>query len=282
MFLRFIVFLFIVSFFSCSEPPENIGVEKSNEVNKRRQKFENELKEAGQSNAPREHSRKSSNSLEDIFVYDLPSHWRREVGTQFRLFNFSFGKTGQAYLSFSKGNSGGLLANINRWRQQVGYNKITEEEINQSTKEIIFFNRPARYLDLQGDYKPVRGDKKSNWRVLGVLFVDVSYSFFLKMTGSADEVAKEKLNFEKLCRSFSIKKEQVSSGHHEHKGLDLHFSPKWKVKKTEGIVYLSATKGDVKVTVTRLNKDGGGVEANYKRWCRQLGLKDIPNLSKFP
>ena len=276
--------VFCVFLFSCSEPPQNIGSVKEEEIQKKRQKFDKNLKGAYQVDAEQgEEPYKSKKSLEDIFVYKAPSHWTREASTPFRLFNFSFGQTGEVFLNFSQGSSGGLLANVNRWRQQMGLEKI--EDVEKHSQVITFFNRPSKYLDLEGDYKPVRGDVKKNWRMLGVLFVNEAFSFFLKMTGHKDEIAKEKQNFEAFCRSFSVKAEEQKNNnrsHGKHEGLDLHFPHTWQVeKKAGGIIYLSAIKGQAKLTISRLNGTGGGVEPNYNRWCRQLGLEKSPNYQDF-
>ena len=61
-----------------------------------------------------------------------PEHWNEIEGSQISLLDFEAEHDGQrAAISVSKlaKNAGGLLANVNRWRKQIGLGEIDEAQL---------------------------------------------------------------------------------------------------------------------------------------------------------
>jgi hypothetical protein len=89
------------------------------------------------------------------------------------------------------GGAGGKVANILRWRDQVGLPPAKEADILKDVQRIKAAGVDADYVDLVG---------KS--RILGVILPLGQVTWFVKMTGPPDLVGREKTNFERFIRSF--------------------------------------------------------------------------------
>ena len=131
----------------------------------------------------------------------IPLNWNEIEGSQFSMLDFeSVNKeNGQSatisVTKFAKG-AGGLLANINRWRGQIGLEKVDSLE---GTELINVDGNAGTYIELNGikDGKPVK--------TLGVIhelhFRKPHETWFYKITGDSDVVDKEKENFKNFVLS---------------------------------------------------------------------------------
>lgn len=123
-----------------------------------------------------------------------PAGWVKlpPAGTQ-RIVGY---KVGDATMTVTKfpGDVGGLLANVNRWRGEVGLPEISEEQLKSETKMIEVNGISYVYVDAAG----------SQTRTLGVICPQLGMTVFFKLTGPAEVVGKEKENFEKYVRSFPL------------------------------------------------------------------------------
>jgi hypothetical protein len=99
-------------------------------------------------------------------------------------------KAGEAKFAVSTA-SGELLANVNRWRMQVGLDRWSEEEMKKAQKTFNVSGRPAAYFDLDGGKQ----------RILGVILTQGERTWFFKMTGPTDTVAKQQGAFEAFLKS---------------------------------------------------------------------------------
>jgi hypothetical protein len=91
---------------------------------------------------------------------------------------------------------GGLLLNLNRWRDQVGLRGLTEAEFK--TLDVPSFKvggKAGKYFDLTGPAGPNRK------RMLLVMVDRGQGDWFFKMLGDADLVARQKKNFESFLES---------------------------------------------------------------------------------
>lgn len=95
-----------------------------------------------------------------------------------------------------QGNVGGELANINRWRQQVGLGPV-EADFIKSLATVEVDGGTAKLIDIEGL------DQKSIY--VAILERD-GQSWFFKMTGDAAIVKKEKENFLKFLDSVKFTK----------------------------------------------------------------------------
>ena len=133
----------------------------------------------------------------------IPLNWNEIEGSQFSMLDFeSVNKeNGQratiSVTKFTKG-AGGLLANINRWRGQIGLEKVDSLE---GTESITIDGNSGRYIEISGtkDGKAVK--------TLGIIhelqFREPYETWFYKITGDSDIVDREKSNFKTFVLSTS-------------------------------------------------------------------------------
>jgi hypothetical protein len=88
------------------------------------------------------------------------------------------------------GDVGGLHANLNRWRQQVGLEPVPAADVEKQFTKVELKGTTALVCDLQGQR-----------RMLGAIVKDGDKTWFFKMTGDSEKVGKQKENFEKLIKS---------------------------------------------------------------------------------
>ena len=92
------------------------------------------------------------------------------------------------------GPAGGELANVNRWRGQLGLGPIDEPQLATSRTAIKSKAGPLSLYDFTGE-----GEKKS--RMLAGLGMFDGSSWFVKMVGDADAVAAGKADFVHILES---------------------------------------------------------------------------------
>ena len=83
------------------------------------------------------------------------------------------------------------LANVNRWRQQVGLSPLDEAAYRESAEQIELAGEPADYVQLVGEQETV----------LGVIAQRDGQAWFIKLKGENELAASERERFEKFVRS---------------------------------------------------------------------------------
>jgi len=85
----------------------------------------------------------------------------------------------------------GLLANINRWRGQVGLGPTTQTELNQDLRELQVDGNTGRYVELAGPRQTI----------LGVIVNRSGRAWFFKLTGDSQLAKREQKRFEAFVQS---------------------------------------------------------------------------------
>ena len=125
-----------------------------------------------------------------------------------RIIDMRFGKNqeGECYLSMMPGSAGGMAANINRWRGQMGLPPYTEEQIQNLPKK-PFLTHEAVFVDFGGDYKGVGAEQSSKgYHLLGLLMEAPQFTLFVKMIGPEALVDGNKKEFDEFCQSIALGK----------------------------------------------------------------------------
>ncbi len=150
-------------------------------------------------NAPREHP----------LVWKSPEGWTEKPTSQMRLIDFTFGPNGEGecYLSALPGPAGGLAANINRWRGQIGAAPLSDEEIEKLPRK-NFLGGPAHFVSVDGDFKGMgdAADAKKDYRLYGLIHQAAELTLFIKMTGPKALVEQNTAAFEAFCASVDFRK----------------------------------------------------------------------------
>jgi hypothetical protein len=126
--------------------------------------------------------------------YSIPSGWTEipASGMRAAAFRVADGNQSAEVTVISLGGpSGGLLANVNRWRTQIGLAETTEDKLAKESKSLEVAGQNAVYVDLVGQEK----------RTLGVILPHDGKTWFLKLQGPLALIEKERANFEAFARS---------------------------------------------------------------------------------
>lgn len=119
---------------------------------------------------------------------------------------FGSGGEGECFLSIMPGQAGGLEANVNRWRAQMGLPAYTPEELAALPKK-TFVGREATFVAFDGDFKNVGQETVSaGYRMLGLVQEAPEFTLFVKMTGPKDLVLKNEAAFDLFSQSISLKR----------------------------------------------------------------------------
>ncbi len=140
-------------------------------------------------------------------LWDAPDGWNLSPARPMRLVSYQLGATGETecYIAVLSGQAGGVVANLNRWRGQLGHASISEGEIDALPK-ITLLGTLTPLLDVSGSFQGMGGGAKDDHAMLAVAYSAPSQSIFVKMIGPADEVHAERENFEAFCKSIRTEK----------------------------------------------------------------------------
>ncbi len=94
------------------------------------------------------------------------------------------------------GDVGGELANVNRWRDQIGLPAFDEKGLAQSRTKISSKAGPVTVYDFTSD-----GTKKT--RVVAGTLSSKGQMWFFKLTGDADAVAAARAGFVTMLESLN-------------------------------------------------------------------------------
>ncbi len=140
--------------------------------------------------------------------FTTPDGWTQKTGAAMRDLDFSFGPNGEGecYLARLPGAGGGLAANVNRWRKQMGVDPLTDEQI-QALPTRSLFGQPARFIEAEGSFSPGMGSTETfaGYRLMGLILASDDGAVFVKMTGPGDLVEQNKAAFEQFISSLGVK-----------------------------------------------------------------------------
>ncbi len=97
------------------------------------------------------------------------------------------------------GDVGGMLANINRWRNQIGLGPITAGMVDAVVEKLEFNGKECQYVDLQG-LAPPDGKFHPQRSLIGT-FTHEGNSWFFKMSGDASLVDTQQIKFMEFLNS---------------------------------------------------------------------------------
>jgi hypothetical protein len=233
------------------------------------------------------------------FDYDLPEGWVAVAPTRERHVNLrpAGDPEAECYLSIIPGGGGGLEANVNRWRGQLGAEPLTAAEIAALPRSPLF-GRDATLVEVEGTYKGMGGTTpRAGFKLLGLAISEPEFGLFLKFTAPSGLVELEREHFLAFARTLRLAEGDAHGGHHEGDGHDhsgatgepgaaaagrltWEVPPGWSVESprmTGGFrrEVSFALPGGAECYVMRLLGDGGGLRANLDRWCDQLGHEPL-------
>jgi hypothetical protein len=218
-------------------------------------------------------------------VWDVPEGWtRRAEPGQMRVATFDAGSGDDALeiaVSTLGGGGGGLLANINRWRGQIGLAPIEDADIDSRLEHISESALHAVYVDLQSDEGAAEPQ-----RIIGAVIDDSAGGvWFVKATGDPTLLESHAAKIRAFAASFREEAAPATTASAPSSAPtgDWAAPSHWvRDNAASSFVLLAydipAEEGPSRFTVTSLAGDGGGDLANINRWRGQVGLEPIASL----
>ncbi len=244
-------------------------------------------------------------------VWTVPPGWN-EVHSEQTMRVATFQAAGsEVTVAAFPGAVGGNLANVNRWRSQIGLDPIGEPELakllvsSQEGKTQVFL------LSLTGSEGQVM--------LAAIVLPGDDKTWFVKSVTDASKAAALKTDFEKFSKSFHLESSSsppptaplpgsaASAGTSPSaptipNTVPINSAPAgeidarlakwtppshWKAETQSGGILAAAyaatnSEGGARATVTSLLGDGGGLKANINRWRDQLGLAALTDRSGPP
>ncbi len=145
-------------------------------------------------------------NFRELLTWTIPEGWTESAAQDpsgMRMLDLRFGpnQEGECYISLMPGPAGGLEANVNRWRTQMGQTPYTADEIAKLAKK-PFFNRDATFIAFDGDFKGFGAEQaKTGYRLLGLIHSAEQATIFVKLTGPKDLVEQQSAAFDAFCQS---------------------------------------------------------------------------------
>ena len=235
-----------------------------------------------------------ANSSSRGFVWETPEGWTAKAPTSMREANFQVGDdpNAECYLTVLAGMGGGLISNVNRWRQQIGLPPQTDAEILALPKRLLFGNE-ATIVELEGAFKGMGDEAEEGFGLLGAILSMQEGTLFVKLTGPIETVRANRAQFDQFCDS--LDKDEPGAAEHDHSahetqtsatktasdssgGLAFEAPKSWQEQPPRSMRIVSYQVGSTpgsECYITGLSGDAGGVEANINRWRSQVGAEPL-------
>ena len=143
----------------------------------------------------------ADNNNSNSSIWTVPAGWQSLPGSQFLLAQFLIqdGSTrAEVNISELAGEGGGLLANVNRWRRQLGLTEVTQEEdFSKMVDSLTVPGGQAQVVDMSG----TNAKTGQPTRLVGVVLPQAGQTWFYKLMGDPKLVEAQKDTFLKFIRS---------------------------------------------------------------------------------
>lgn len=127
-------------------------------------------------------------------AWQKPEGWTEKPASAMRLASFSSaekdGESADISVVTLGGPAGGALANVNRWRGQIGLPEVDEAGLATQLTDMQIDGKAARIIDMAGT-EPPEGKTKPQRTIVAMVEV-AGQTWFFKMSGEDSVVAAEK------------------------------------------------------------------------------------------
>ena len=235
-----------------------------------------------------------------------PAHWKKQALSPMRLASYLVGGDGGATadISFSilRQAPGGTLANVNRWRDQLGLPPVDEAALKQAQPIKTSFGEGI-LVDLEG--LPAGADAAKDGRLIGAIADNAGSTWFFKMRGNSALTAAEKANFIQWLPTMKLAAAEAAPAAAPAAPAAMtpaaapaapaaDGSVTWQIPAgwtpapaasamryaTLSVVAADGTKGEL--IVSRFPGDVGGDLMNVNRWRQQVGLLAVDAAGLVP
>ncbi len=222
--------------------------------------------------------------------WTTPPGWKELAPTTMRVGNFAIikgDKKAEVSIIPFPGTVGTELANVNRWRGEIGLSPISESEISRQT--VVIGTATGELYEFSG----------ASTQTVAAVLEKGDTKWFFKMRGDKEVVSEAKPAFVEFLKSISFHEEHaepaiqaaeppatakpvstnVKKVPEPSGGPTWDVPATWQEKAPSPMVLKSFSAGDAdheaKISITRFPGDVGGPLANVNRWRKQLSLPPI-------
>jgi hypothetical protein len=143
-------------------------------------------------------NRPAPSAADENLKYEVPEGWKVATGNQFSLKAFEV-VDGDEQIGITVSHVGGdLLANMNRWCDQVGAPRLTADELTAAMQPREVNGEKAMFIEM---HSPEGAEMKKS--ILGIVVPDGDRMWFIKLTGSTALAERERPNLEAFAKSLS-------------------------------------------------------------------------------
>lgn len=236
---------------------------------------------------------KQEQTEEEGFHYVLPNGWTTDEPTDMRFINLHPAglKEAECYVTLLGGDGGGMVANLNRWRTQMGLEPATEQEL-LALPTIKLLGRDASFLELEGSFAGMGGMPVEGYGLLGTLISTPQATIFVKMTAPMEVIQAERDAFIQFCDSLAPPGMDDHADHADHAepsgpvetedgsfsaaGFRFFLPEGWSDAGPRSMRDLNFKVGEeTQCWLSVLGGDGGGLLPNLNRWRGQMGMESI-------
>lgn len=158
--------------------------------------FVRELKFFDSDTPPASDSKQSASEL----AFDIPQGWTESSGSSMRIASYEIIKEGFPAADFSitsfPGDAGGLSANVNRWRRQLGLPSWSDEQIENERKIIEHGDLSFAFFDLKPSGDAEKAAVKE--RIFAAILKREGRSWFFKLKGDVFLLETQRKKFRQV------------------------------------------------------------------------------------
>ncbi len=133
-------------------------------------------------------------------AWSVPAGWQEVPAGQMQVARFAVpgegGAKAELGVSMLTGTGGGMLPNVNRWRNQIGLGEISESEMNNLLTSVEIPGGKATFIDLSGTN---RAGQKT--RLIGAVVPQANQTWFYKLMGDPSVIEGQKDAFTKYVQT---------------------------------------------------------------------------------
>jgi len=145
----------------------------------------------------------SEKAEELVLAFDPPEGWVESDGSSMRIASYEVSLDGFEPADFSitrfPGDAGGITANVNRWRQQIGLRPWKESQVSSNRESLEVGNLDFALFDLKPQNDADKERVKE--RILAAILKFDEQSYFFKLRGDVFLVETQRSKFRQLIQS---------------------------------------------------------------------------------
>ncbi len=229
--------------------------------------------------------------------WTVPQGWRTSnKESPMRVATFEAGDGPQQIeiaVSMFPGETGGLLANVNRWRGQLGLDPIEEDQLIEHLTPFANTGVRGVTLDMTGPGGEPTADQPAQRMIAAIIYDEQGFMWFVKTMADPGVLSQYKDQVVAFAGSFHLHSDDepphaqppTPAPDSASQEIAWQTPPDWQQDPSPASFLIAAfdvntPSGTARVTVSSLPGDGGGALANINRWRGQVGLGAIASLDE--